>query len=67
MHLSGAPVLKTAEPILIAFHIQYSLQLADTIGAKKNLSANWMCPPFGKYFNIGLNFENKAFFYIHKV
>ena len=32
-------------------------------GAKK-LSANWRCPAFGKFFNIGINFENKAFFYI---
>ena len=44
---------------------QYSLQLADTVGAKKR-SANWKCPPFGKFFNIKLNFENKAFFYIYK-
>ena len=48
------------------FIIQYSPQLADTVGAKK-LSANWRCPPFGKFFNISLNFENKAFFYIYKV
>ena len=48
------------------YFIQCSLQLADNVGAKK-LSANWSCPPFGKFFNIGLNFENKAFFYIHKV
>ena len=34
---------------------------------KKKLSANWRCPSFGKFFNIGLNFENKAFFYIYKV
>ena len=44
--------------------LQYSLQLADTNGAKK-MSADWRCPPFGKFFNIGLNFENKAFFYIY--
>ena len=43
--------------------VQYSLQLAYTVGAK-HLSANWRCPPFGKFFNIGFNFENKAFFYI---
>ena len=43
--------------------LQYFLQLADTVGAKK-LSANWRCPTFGKFFNIGINFENKAFFYI---
>ena len=47
-------------------YFQYSLQLVDTVGAKK-LSVNWKCPPFGKFFNIGLNFENKAFFYIYKV
>ena len=34
---------------------------------KKNLSPNWKCPPFGEFFNIGLNFENKAFVYICKV
>ena len=34
---------------------------------KKKLPANWRCPPFGKYFNIGLNFKNKAFFYTCKV
>ena len=34
---------------------------------KKDLSANWRCPPFGKFFNISLNFENKTFFYIYKV
>ena len=33
----------------------------------KKLSANQRCPPFGKFFNIGLNFENKVFFYIYKV
>ena len=47
--------------------IQYSLQLADTFGAKKKLSANRRYPPFGKFFNIDLNFENKAFFYIYKM
>ena len=41
-------------------------KLADTVRGKK-LSANWKCPTFGKFFNIGLNFENKAFFYIYKV
>ena len=35
--------------------------------AQKKLSANWRRPPFGKFFNIGLNFENEAFFYIYKV
>ena len=34
---------------------------------KKKLSANWRCPPFGKFFNIGFNFKNKAFFYTYKV
>ena len=48
------------------FVAQYSFQLADTVSAKK-LSANWRCLPFGKFFNIGLNFKNKAFFYIYKV
>ena len=55
---------------LFNVEIQYSLQLADTVGEKK-LSANWevsaKCPPFGKFFNIGNNFKNKAFFYIYKV
>ena len=57
--------MKTLDKYLLA-RLQYSLQLADTVGAKK-LSANWRCPPFGRFFNIGLNFENKAFFYIYKV
>ena len=43
----------------------YSLQLEDTVGAKK-LFTNWKCPTFEKFLNIGLNFENKAFFYIYK-
>ena len=34
---------------------------------KKKLFASWRCPPFGKFSNIGCNFENKAFFYIYKV
>ena len=51
---------------LINTKLQYSLQLADTAGTKK-LSADWRCPHFGKFFNIGLNFENKAFFYIYNV
>ena len=46
--------------------LQYSLQSAEAVGAKK-LSANWGCPPFGKFYNIGLNFENKTFFYIYEV
>ena len=33
---------------------------------KEKLSANWRYTPFGKFFNIALNFENKAFFYILK-
>ena len=33
----------------------------------KKLSSNWRCPPFGKFFKVGLNFENKAFFCIYKV
>ena len=49
-----------------SLEIQYSLQLVDTVGAKK-LSANWRCPSFRKFFNIDLNFENKSFFYIYKV
>ena len=40
--------------------IHFSLQLADTVAVKKKLSANWTSPPFGKFFNIGLNFENKG-------
>ena len=46
--------------------VQYSLQLGDTVCAKK-LSTIWRCPLFGKFFNIGLNFDNKAFFCIYKV
>ena len=46
--------------------MQYSFQLADTTGAKK-MSANWRYPPFGKFFNIGLNFGNEAFLYVYKV
>ena len=46
--------------------IQYSFQLAEPLVQKK-LPANWRCPPFGKYFSIGLKFENKAIFYIYKV
>ena len=34
---------------------------------QKKLPANWRRPPFGKFFNVGLNFENEAFFYIYKV
>ena len=49
------------------FSMQYSFQLADTVGAKNKLSANWRCPSFGKFFNISLNFKNKAFFSIYKV
>ena len=45
--------------------LQFSLQ-ADTVGAKKKLFANWRCPPFGKFFNIALYFENKASFNIKK-
>ena len=57
------------DPTFLPMQIQYSLQLADTVGAKKTKkqSANWRCPPFRKFFNIGLNFENKAFLYIYKV
>ena len=52
--------------LLLLLLLQYSFQLAYTVGAKKQ-SANWNCPPFGNVFNIGLNFENKAFFYIYEV
>ena len=49
---------------VLIHEIQYSLQLADTLVQKKSLSANWRCPPFGKFSNIGLNFKNNTFFYI---
>ena len=47
--------------ILHLWLLHYSLQLVDTGGAEK--PTNWRCPPFGKFFNFGLNFENKAFFF----
>ena len=41
---------KSKTAVFFHFSMQYSFQLADTVGAKKKkLSAYWRCPSFGKF------------------
>ena len=49
------------------FSMQYSFQLADTVGAKKKTVGLLEMSVFWKVFNISLNFENRAFFSTYKV
>ena len=46
--------------------IQFSLQLADTVGSKKTQSTNQRCPLFRKLGKVSLIFENLLFLYLYQ-